>query len=196
MIYLASASPRRQELLARIGVRFELLAPDADEAPAAEALETPRPGEMPRIYVERVALAKARAGEERRRARGLPPAPVLAADTTVALGSRILGKPADAAQATAMLRALSGRTHRVLTAVVLARGERTERRLSVSRVRFARIPAGDIATYVDSGDPLDKAGGYGIQGWAGRFVRRIEGSDSGIMGLPLYETLCLLRGLA
>ncbi|MFA7503150.1 MAG: nucleoside triphosphate pyrophosphatase [Burkholderiaceae bacterium] len=193
MIYLASRSPRRQELLARIGVRFELLAPGPDEAEAAEALETPLPGEAPRAYVLRVTLAKARAGEERRRNRGLPPAPVLAADTTVALGGRILGKPADPAEASAMLRALSGRSHRVLTAVALARGERIEHRLSVSRVRFARLTAADIDTYVASGDPFDKAGGYGIQGYAGRFVRRVEGSDSGIMGLPLYETHCLLR---
>ncbi|MCO5118967.1 MAG: Maf family nucleotide pyrophosphatase [Burkholderiaceae bacterium] len=196
MIYLASRSPRRQELLARIGVRFELLAPGEDESEAAEALETPLPGEPPTVYVLRVTIAKARAGEARRRSRSLPPAPVLAADTTVAIGGRIIGKPADAAEAAAMLRALSGRSHRVLTAVALARGERIEHRLSVSRVRFARLTAGDIATYVASGDPFDKAGGYGIQGYAGRFVRRVEGSESGIMGLPLYETHCLLRGRA
>lgn len=194
MIYLASSSPRRQELLARIGVSFELLAPGADEAQAAEALEAVLPGERPSAYVLRVALAKARAGEARRRARGLPPAPVLAADTTVALGGRILGKPADAAEAAAMLRDLSGRSHRVLTAVALARGSRIEHRLSASRVRFARLRAADIAAYVATGDPLDKAGAYGIQGYAGRFVRHIDGSDSGIMGLPLYETHCLLRG--
>jgi septum formation protein len=194
MIYLASSSPRRQELLARIGVRFELLAPSEEESDAAEALEAIEPGERPSHYVVRVAVAKALAGEARRQARGLPPAPVLAADTTVALGSRILGKPADAAEATAMLRALSGRTHRVLTAVALARGQRVEYRLSNSRVRFARLGAQDIARYVATGDPFDKAGAYGIQGYAGRFVRRIDGSDSGIMGLPLYETHCLLRG--
>lgn len=194
MIYLASRSPRRQELLERIGVRFEPLAPAEDEADAAEALEAPLPGERPSAYVVRVTLAKARAGEARRQARGLPPAPVLAADTTVALGSRILGKPADAAEASAMLRALSGRSHRVLTAVALARGDRVEHRLSASRVRFARLTAADIAAYVATGDPFDKAGAYGIQGYAGRFVRHIEGSDSGIMGLPLYETHSLLRG--
>ena len=196
MIYLASSSPRRQELLARIGVRFELLAPDAQEAEAAEALEAITPGERPSDYVVRVALAKARAGEARRLARGLPPAPVLAADTTVALGGRILGKPADAAEAREMLRALSGRTHRVLTAVAVARGRRIDHRLSNSRVRFGRLGAADIERYVATGDPLDKAGAYGIQGYAGRFVRRIDGSDSGIMGLPLYETHCLLRGLS
>lgn len=196
MIYLASRSPRRQELLTRIGVRFELLAPDPGEEEAAEALEAWRPGEAPAAYVLRVTLAKVRAGEARRLARGLPPAPVLAADTTVALGGRIFGKPADAGAAEAMLRALSGRTHRVLTAVALARGRRIEHRVSVSRVRFARLDAAGIAAYVASGEPFDKAGGYGIQGHAGRFVRRVEGSPSGIMGLPLYETDCLLRGLA
>ncbi|MEZ5729883.1 MAG: Maf family protein [Burkholderiaceae bacterium] len=153
-----------------------------------------RPSEPPPAYVVRVTLAKLEAAMAARAARDLPPAPILAADTTVALGGRILGKPIDRDDAIAMLAALSGRTHRVLTAVALVgRNGRRHHRLNASRVRFGRISRGEIERYVDSGDPMDKAGSYGIQGAAGRFVRRIEGSHSGIMGLPLYETAELLR---
>lgn len=190
-IYLASRSPRRQELLHVIGVSFDLLAPD--DAAAAEALEAVLPGETPRHYVERVTLLKARAAIETLARRALAPRPILVADTTVALGSRILGKPAGAAQAIEMLGALSGRTHRVMTAVALARGARIAHRVSVSRVRFARLGAARIAAYVASGEPMDKAGAYAIQGYAATFVRGIEGSHSGIMGLPLFETAQLLR---
>ena len=190
-IYLASTSPRRQELLAQIGVRFELLLPDPDED--AEALEAFWPGESPTRYVERVTLAKAAAARERLARRGLPPAPILAADTTVAIGGRILAKPADDADASRMLAELAGRTHRVLTAVAVVRGPRVEHRINVSRVCFARMGAAEIARYVASGQPRGKAGGYAIQGMVARFVRRIEGSHSGIMGLPLYETAQLLR---
>lgn len=192
-VYLASKSPRRQELLRQIGVAFRLLVPDDDDA--AEALEAPRPGEAPSVYVRRVVRAKLESALERRARAGLEPAPVLAADTTVAIGGTMLGKPADAAQAAAMLRRLSGRSHRVLTAVALASGSsRTRVVVNVSRVVFARLSGPEIDTYVASGEPFDKAGGYGIQGAAGAFVRRIDGSYSGIMGLPLYETSRLLRG--
>ncbi len=191
-VYLASKSPRRQALLRQIGVRFELLVPGDDED--AEALEAVRAGESPTAYVRRVALAKAEAALARLARRALPPAPVLASDTTVALGGRILGKPADAADAARMLRILSGRTHRVLSAVAVARGRRIESALNVSRVVFARLPPAWIDAYVAGGEPMDKAGAYAIQGDAARHVRRIEGSHSGIMGLPLHETSRLLRG--
>lgn len=191
-IYLASTSPRRRELLAQIGVRFEPLFPDDTEN--AEALEALRPGESPTNYVERVTLAKAAAARERLARRGLPPAPILVADTTVAIGGRILGKPADADDARRMLAALAGRSHRVLSCVAVIRGSRIEHRTQVSRVGFARLSAHDIDDYIATGEPFGKAGGYAIQGAAARFVRRIEGSHSGIMGLPLYETAQLLRG--
>lgn len=191
-VYLASKSPRRAELLRQIGVRFELLL-GHDEA-AAEALEHPLTGEMPSAYVTRVTLAKADAARARLVERELAPAPILAADTTVALGSRILGKPATHDEAVAMLAALSGRTHQVLTAIALVRGARIQHALSRSRVRFARISRAEIEAYVAGGEPMDKAGGYAVQGAAAAFIRRIDGSYSGIMGLPLFETAHLLRG--
>lgn len=192
-VYLASKSPRRQELLHQIGVRFRVLEPLDPEA--AEALEAPLPAESPAVYVRRVVRAKLESALASLEPRGLEVAPVLAADTTVAVGGTMLGKPADAAQAREMLRLLSGRTHRVLTAVALARSSRRDVVLNVSRVSFARLSAAQIDDYVGSGEPFDKAGAYGIQGAAGAFARRIEGSYSGIMGLPLYETARLLRGL-
>lgn len=191
MIWLASSSPRRGELLTQLGVAFERLLPD--DPVAAEALEQERPGEPPNQYVVRVTLAKLAAAREKQLSQQLAARPILAADTTVALGGRILAKPANTEQSRQMLRALSGKTHRVLTAVALARGNRTEHRLQISRVWFARLSAEQIEDYAASGDGLDKAGGYGIQGAAARFVRKIEGSYSGIMGLPLYETSQLLR---
>jgi septum formation protein len=191
-VYLASKSPRRQELLRQIGVRFELLLPGEGEDP--EALEAVRAGESPTGYVRRVTLAKAQAARARLASRALPAAPIVVSDTTVAIGGRILGKPVDAADATRMLRMLSGRTHRVLSAVAVVRGTRVESALNVSRVVFARLPAAWIDAYVASGEPMDKAGAYAIQGDAARHVRRIDGSHSGIMGLPLYETSRLLRG--
>lgn len=190
-VWLASQSPRRQELLRQVGVPFRLLAPGPDED--AEALEAVRAGESPTQYVERVVLAKAHAARERRVARGLRDAPILVADTTVAVGGTILGKPADDDDAKRMLRLLSGRGHRVLTAVAVVRGARIERATNVSRVRFARLDAGDVDAYVATGEPRGKAGAYAIQGRAAAFVRRIEGSHSGIMGLPLHETTTLLR---
>jgi septum formation protein len=190
-VWLASQSPRRQELLRQVGIRFELLAPGPEED--AEALEAVRPGESPTLYVERVVLEKARAARARLAARGLPPAPILVADTTVAVGGTILGKPVDDDDARRMLRLLSGRGHRVLTAVAVVRGSRTERATNVSRVRFARLSAAEIDAYVACGEPRGKAGAYAIQGRAAAFVRRIEGSHSGIMGLPLHEAATLLR---
>lgn len=192
IIYLASRSPRRQQLLEQIGISFRLLAPDDDED--AEVLERVRPGEDPGKYVLRVTLAKADAARARLARRGLPAAPILVADTTVAVGGTILGKPVDAPDALRMLTLLSGRTHRVLTAVAVARGpRRVESMVNVSRVTFARIARTELEAYVASGEPMDKAGAYGIQGAIARHVRRIEGSYSAIMGLPLYETARLLR---
>ncbi|MBW6494091.1 MAG: Maf family nucleotide pyrophosphatase [Burkholderiaceae bacterium] len=190
-VYLASKSPRRAELLRQIGVRFELLL-EPDEH-AAEALEHTRPGEAPAAYVVRVTLAKAQAAAARLAASTLPNGPILTADTTVVLGSRMLGKPATAAEAIAMLSELSGRTHGVLTAVALARGARIRHLVSRSRVRFGRITGAEIERYVAGGEPMDKAGAYAVQGEAARFIRCIDGSYSGIMGLPLYETARLLR---
>lgn len=190
-VWLASQSPRRQELLRQVGLRFALLLPGAGED--AEALEATRPHESPTQYVERVTLAKAAAARDRLAARGWPEAPILVADTTVATGGTILGKPADDDDARRMLARLSGRGHRVLTAVAVVRRTRIEHRIQVSRVWFARLSAADIDAYVASGEPRGKAGSYAIQGAAAAFVRRIEGSHSGIMGLPLHETTTLLR---
>jgi len=190
-VYLASQSPRRRQLLEQAGVRFEPLPPAPHED--AEALEVHRPGELPADYVQRVTALKLRAALRRLAASGLPPAPVLCADTTVAIGTRILGKPADAADAAATLRRLAGRTHRVLTAVVVHDGRRVHRALSVSRVRFAPLPEPVIDAYVASGEPFGKAGAYAIQGALAGYVVRIEGSHSGIMGLPLHETVRLLH---
>ena len=190
-IYLASQSPRRRQLLAQIGVRHELLLPRADED--AEALEAEQHGELPADYVERVTRAKLHAARRRLKASGLPAAPILCADTTVALGRRILGKPVDADDAAATLQLLSGRTHRVLTAVAAASGRRERLVVSVSRVRFARLPPDVIDAYVASGEPFGKAGAYAVQGAFAGWIERVEGSYSGIMGLPLFETTQLLR---
>jgi septum formation protein len=190
-VYLASQSPRRRQLLDQLGVAHRPLLPDDDED--AEALEAERPGELPLAYVERVTLAKLHAARLRLQRRGLPPAPVLCADTTVALGRRILGKPADAAHAAAMLASLSGRTHRVLTAVAVASGRRSWQSTHVSRVRMAVLDGATIQRYVQGGEPLGKAGAYAIQGTLAGRIEHIDGSHSGIMGLPLFETAQLLR---
>ncbi len=194
-IYLASQSPRRKQLLEQWGVRCELLLPDADED--AEALEVVWPGEAPAAYVQRVTRLKLEASMARLRRRGLPPALVLCADTTVALGRRILGKPVDAAEARRMLADLAGQRHRVLTAVAVgrlatARTERTWAALSTSWVTFEPLSAARIRRYVDSGEPMGKAGAYAIQGRAGLWVSHISGSYSGIMGLPAHETAQVL----
>jgi septum formation protein len=190
-IYLASQSPRRQQLLQQLGVRFELLLPDASED--AEALEALRPGEDAEAYVRRVTRAKLAAARQRAQRRGLPAAPLLSADTTVAIGRTILGKPADAREAAAMLARLSGRWHRVVSGVALAHGTRSSLALNVSRVRFARLPRSTINAYVASGEPFGKAGAYAIQSALAGWIERIDGSHSGIMGLPLFETAQLLR---
>jgi septum formation protein len=190
-VWLASQSPRRAQLLQQIGVAHRLLLPDPAED--AEALEAERPGELPAAYVQRVTRAKLQAAVLRLRRRGDPSAPILCADTTVALGRRILGKPADAAQARAMLQALSGRTHRVLTAVAVHDGRRSRAALQVSHVRFASLPAAAIDAYVAGGEPFGKAGAYAIQGAIAAWVAHIDGSHSGVMGLPLCETALLLR---
>ncbi len=194
MIYLASRSPRRRELLAQVGVRFERLLFREGARADADTDETERPGESPDDYVRRVTRAKAEAAWKRvTMRRGLQRKPVLAADTTVALGGEIFGKPADRAGAERMLQALSGTRHRVLTAVAVQLETRLEIAVSESLVTFAELDAARIAAYVASGEPFDKAGAYGIQGRAGAFVSRLEGSYTGVMGLPLYETATLLR---
>ena len=191
LLYLASQSPRRRELLTQLGVSYELLLADAGED--AEALEAVLPGETPDAYVQRVCALKAQAALQRRLRRGLSDAPILTSDTTVCRGGDILGKPADATDAVAMLSALSGTTHRVLTAVTVVSSLGLRHALSISHVTFRNMDAAEIDRYVASGEPLGKAGAYGIQGRAAEFVERIDGSYSGIMGLPLYETAALLR---
>ncbi len=190
-VYLASQSPRRRQLLDQLGVSHELLLADADED--AEALEVMLPGELPAAYVQRVTVLKLRAARTRLAARGLPIAPILCADTTVALGRTILGKPEDAQQARAMLLALSGRSHRVLTAVAVAAGRQNLAALSVSHVRFAPLSPALIEAYVASGEPFGKAGAYAIQSQLAGWIAHIDGSYSAIMGLPLFETAQLLK---
>jgi septum formation protein len=192
-IYLASRSPRRRELLAQIGVRFHLLLFRARPGEGADVDEAPLAGELPAVYVERLARAKAEAGWRRLMQRNLPQAPVLAADTTVALGGRIFGKPASRDEAAAMLAALSDTQHEVLTSIALKLGDWMESTVSRSEVRFKKLSAEEIRLYVASGECDDKAGAYAIQGRAGRFVVDLRGSYSGVMGLPLYETAQLLE---
>ncbi|ELY4482101.1 septum formation inhibitor Maf [Cronobacter turicensis] len=179
-LYLASGSPRRQELLGMLGVTFERLVPGVEEQRA--------PQEAPQDYVTRLARDKARAGV----ALATRDLPVLGADTIVVLNGDVLEKPRDAAHAAEMLRRLSGQTHEVMTAVALADKQRMRERLVMTRVTFRALTARDIAAYVESGEPMDKAGAYGIQGLGGCFVRRIEGSYHAVVGLPLVETWELL----
>ncbi len=190
-VYLASQSPRRRQLLAQLGVRHEPLLPGPEED--AEALEAERAGELPVDYVQRVTRAKLLAARKRLAARGLAAAPVLTADTTVVLGRKLLAKPADAGQAREMLWRLSGRSHRVLTAVAVHDGRRAALKLSTSHVCMAALPEALIERYVESGEPFGKAGGYAIQSGIAGWIERIDGSHSGIMGLPLYETAQLLQ---
>ena len=192
-LYLASRSPRRRELLTQIGVQFDTLFFRAPPREDHQVDETPHAGEAPVDYVQRVARAKAEFGVALVRERKLPMQLVLSADTTLEFEGRIIGKPADADEARAILGQLSGRTHRVLTAVAVAREAQIESVLSISAVSFGTIDPADIRRYVMSGEPLDKAGAYGIQGYAGLFVERLEGSYTGVMGLPLHETGVLLR---
>ena len=190
-VYLASQSPRRRDLLAQWGVRAELLLPDDPED--AEALEVVRPHEAPARYVQRVTRHKLDAAVARLMRRGLPDGPVLCADTTVALGREILGKPVSKADARRILEKLAGCRHQVLTAVAVAHRGQVWQALSRSQVEFGEWSAADIRRYVDSGEPMGKAGAYGIQGLAGLWVKRISGSYTGIMGLPAFETAQVLR---
>jgi septum formation protein len=192
-IYLASRSPRRRELLKQIGIAFEVLILREHPARGSDVDESRHPGESPDAYVRRVCCAKAEAGWNRVEQRLLRRFPVLGADTVVCIEDEVLGKPADRGDAARMLRSLSGREHRVLTALALKFDARAEIMVSESRVRFCELTDGEIATYVDTGESTDKAGGYAIQGRAAAFVTEIRGSYSGIMGLPLYETVQLLR---
>jgi septum formation protein len=190
-IYLASQSPRRRQLLEQLGVRHELLLPDQHED--AEALEALKPGEAPAAYVQRVTQLKLDAALTRLKRRGLPAAPVLCSDTTVALGRAIYGKPDDAADARRMLAELAGHTHRVLTAVAIGTPRRRVQALNSSRVTFAPLNSQQIAAYVASGEPMGKAGAYAVQGRAAAFISHMSGSYSGIMGLPMHETAQLLQ---
>jgi septum formation protein len=190
-VYLASQSPRRRQLLAQIGVQYELLLASPEED--AEALEVVKPGEAPLTYVKRVTLLKLEAAVMRMKKRGLPHAPILCADTTVALGREILGKPEDAKDALRILKMLSGQTHRVLTAVAVASNRKRAICVSVSQVTFAPMKLAAIKSYIASGEPMGKAGAYGVQGLAATHISEIKGSYSGIMGLPLFETAQLLK---
>jgi len=192
-IYLASRSPRRRELLSQIGVRFHLLLfrERAGEVPDVD--EDSLPAETPGAYVERMARDKADSGWRRMLQRNLPPAPVLAADTTVALDGKIYGKPTNREHAASMLAALSGKRHEVLTGVAVKLHDHLEFALSTSEVLLKKLTAEEIAQYVASGESDDKAGAYAIQGRAARFVVELRGSYSGVMGLPLYETTQLLE---
>ena len=192
-IYLASRSPRRRELLKQVGVAFEVLVLRDHPGRSVDVDESQRPGEIPDDYVRRVCRMKAEAGWERVLQRRLRQFPVLAADTVVSVEDVILGKPPDPSHAAKMLRLLSGREHRVLTAVALKLADRMELTVSESRVRFAELSEADIEAYVASGEASDKAGAYAIQGRAGAFIIELHGSYSGVMGLPLYETTQLLK---
>jgi len=192
-IYLASRSPRRRELLKQVGIPFEILLFREDSKRGADVDESPQSDEGAREYVLRMARIKAEAAHLRMAQRKLPIHPVLAADTSVVIDATILGKPADLTEAQAMLELLSGRRHEVLTAVAVCQVDRLETRLSVSSVEFAPISPARIRQYVATGEPLDKAGAYAIQGRAGAFVRHLSGSYTGVMGLPLYETIELLE---
>ena len=181
-IWLASQSPRRRELLRQIGVDFELLPVDIDETPLA--------GETPEACVQRLALEKARAGRAGQSAASA--LPVMGADTIVVAGDAVLGKPANRGAAIDMLQLLSGSTHRVITAVALA-GDHEAVCMHTSHVTFRTLTARECEAYWETGEPLDKAGAYAIQGLAAMFITRLEGSYSGVMGLPLYETAALLQ---
>ena len=195
-IYLASQSPRRQDLLKQMGVRFEMLVPSPGKD--SESIETPLPNEKAHAYVERVTLAKSTAALERWQKSDLPWAPILCADTTVSLPNHndgeILGKPTDEADAARILNMLSGKLHEVLTAVAITinPSQRPLCVVQISRVHFTQLSPEQIAAYISSGEPFGKAGAYGIQGLGGAFIPSIEGSYSGIMGLPIYETAELL----
>ncbi len=192
-IYLASQSPRRAQLLEQLDLTFRRLLPDPTED--AEALEVVHGAEAPATYVKRVTRLKLQAAVARMKRHGLPAAPVLCSDTTVALGLSILGKPENDVDAIRMLTLLSGTTHRVLTAVAVQSCKKTFEALSISNVTFAAMTRAQIKAYVATGEPMGKAGAYAVQGRAAVHITRINGSYSGIMGLPLHETSLLLRAV-
>lgn len=191
-IYLASRSPRRRELLKQLGVPFEVLLLREHTSRAADISEEVREGETPSRYVERICRTKAETGWLRILQRQLPRLPVLAADTTVYIEDRVIGKPANRVEAAEMLRTLSGREHRVVTAVAVAWESGVELVLNDNIVKFRALSPAEIQQYVETGEPLDKAGGYAIQGRAAAFIPEIMGSFTGVMGLPLFETATLL----
>ena len=193
-IYLASQSPRRRQLLEQMGVRYELLLPDEGED--TESIEAVLGNERPATYVKRVTALKLATALQRRKRRGLAAAPILCSDTTVARGRSIYGKPMDGVDAKRMLAELSGKTHRVLTAVLVGTERRQMQVLSESRVTFATLTQPQILAYVATGEPIGKAGAYAVQGRAASFISHISGSYSGIMGLPMHETAQLLRAFA
>jgi septum formation protein len=192
-IYLASQSPRRSQLLEQIGVAHKLLLAGPDED--AESLENVHGAEAPARYVARVTGLKLDAAVQRLKLQALPAAPVLCADTTVCMGRDILGKPADEADAVRILQRLAGQSHRVLTAVAVQKGNQRVSAVSESWVRFAPMSNTQIRAYVATGEPMGKAGAYGVQGRAAAHIEQIRGSYSGIMGLPLFETATLLRSI-
>lgn len=192
IIYLASKSPRRRELLKQIGVQYELLLM-RETAPRVDIDESPRPEETPHAYVERVVRLKADVALRAMRDRKLPARPILTADTTVTLDGHILGKPENRDDAISMLKRLSGQTHQVLTAVMVTTEKDQHKVLTTSFVTFAQLSEEEIRAYVESGEPMDKAGAYGVQGRAARFISKLSGSYSGVVGLPLYETANLLK---
>jgi septum formation protein len=180
MLILASSSPRRRELLAQAGLEFEIVPANIDE--------TRKPGELPKAYVQRLALEKAQAVHALH-----PHATVLGADTTVALDDEVLNKPADVADAERMLRALAGRTHQVYTGIAVVTSAAQRSHVETTDVTFTEISDEDLGRYLASGDPLDKAGAYGIQGFAARWIPRIEGDYFNVVGLPIAATLRLLK---
>lgn len=192
-IYLASRSPRRRELLKQIGIDFEMLLLRSDPRRGPDVDETPLADEPALDYAVRIARLKAEVGMRAVAMRSLPLKPVLAADTTVVLGGAIIGKPGDRDEAVRMLSSLSGREHEVISVVAMSYRDQVEHRVSTSTVWFRKLTEEEMRRYADTGEPMDKAGAYGVQGRAGIFVTRIEGSYSGIMGLPLAETAELLQ---
>ena len=192
IIYLASKSPRRRELLKQIGVHYELLMM-REQAPRIDVDETPLPHETAHTYVERIVRMKSDMAMQVMRQRKLPSRPILTADTTVTLDGNILGKPSDKADAVRILTRLAGESHQVLTAIAVAVDNEVKQVLTTSVVTFAPLTEEEIKRYVETGEPMDKAGAYAVQGIAAKFIAKLSGSYSGVMGLPLYETATLLR---
>ena len=192
IIYLASKSPRRRELLKQIGVHYELLMM-REHAPRVDIDESPLGDETAHAYVQRIVRLKAETAIQVMRERRLTPRPILTADTTVTLDGHILGKPVDKADATRMLTQLAGESHQVLTAIAVAVDQEIKLVLTTSFVTFGKLSADEIKLYIDTGEPMDKAGAYAVQGIAAKFIAKLSGSYSAVMGLPLYETAALLR---